>query len=233
MLDAFESYLEGGGRLMYLGGNGFYWRVATHANLPGVIEVRRGEAGTRCFELPPGERFHSFSGENGGLWRSQGRAPQSLVGVGFVAEGFDQNSHFERLPDSFDPRAGFIFEGVAAAEKIGDFGVLGGAAGYELDAADRTLGTPPHALILARSVEHSNVYLLTPEELLAGYPGLDAIENPNVRAELVFFECPNGGAVFSTGSITWASALCHDGYQNNVARITGNVLRRFIAPEAF
>jgi N,N-dimethylformamidase len=232
MLDAFDAYLQDGGRLMYLGGNGFYWRVATHPDLPGVIEVRRGEAGTRCFELPPGERHHSFSGESGGLWRSQGRAPQSLVGVGFVAEGFDENSHFVRLPDSFDPRAAFIFEGVGAEEKIGDFGVLGGAAGYELDAADRSLGTPPHALVLARSVEHSNVFLLSPEELLAGFPGQDAIENPNVRAEIVYFESPNGGGVFSTGSITWAASLSHDGYQNNVARITGNVLRRFTDPKA-
>jgi N,N-dimethylformamidase len=74
------------------------------------------------------------------------------------------------------------------------------------------------------------VYLLTPEELLAGFPGQDAIENPKVRAELVYFETAKGGAVFSTGSITWAASLSHEGYQNNVARITGNVLRRFIDP---
>jgi N,N-dimethylformamidase len=230
MLDAFDAYLQQGGRLMYLGGNGFYWRVATHADLPGVIEVRRGEAGTRCFELPPGERFHSFTGEFGGLWRSNGRAPQALVGVGFVTEGFDENSYFVRTEQSFDPRAAFIFDGIGSDEKIGDFGVLGGAAGYELDAADPELGTPSNALVLARSVEHSNVYLLTPEELLAGFPGSDAIEHPKVRAELVFFETQNGGAVFSTGSITWAASLCHDGYDNNVARITGNVLRRFTDP---
>jgi N,N-dimethylformamidase len=120
---------------------------------------------------------------------------------------------------------------VGAEERIGDFGVLGGAAGYELDAADKNLGTPPHALILARSVEHSNVFLPSPEELLAGFPGQDAIENPNVRAEMVYFEGPKGGAVFSTGSITWAASLCHAGYENNVSRITSNVLRRFIDPQ--
>jgi len=230
MLDAFESYLSGGGRLMYLGGNGFYWRIATLPDLPGVIEVRRGEAGTRCFELPPGERYHAWGGEAGGLWRSQGRAPQQLVGVGFVTEGFDENSYFIRDAGSFDRRAAFIFDGVAPDARIGDFGVLGGAAGYELDAADPALGTPPHALVLAHSVEHSNVYLLTPEELLAGFPGMDAIENDKVRAELVYFETRNGGAVFSTGSITWAASLSHNGYDNNVSQITRNVLRRFIDP---
>jgi N,N-dimethylformamidase len=230
MLDTFEGYLQKRGRLMYLGGNGFYWRVATHPELPGVIEVRRGEAGTRCFELPPGERFHSFTGEFGGLWRSNGRAPQALVGVGFVAEGFDENSYFVRTEQSFDPRAAFIFEGIGPEEKIGDFGVLGGAAGYELDASDPELGTPADALVLARSVEHSNVFLLTPEEMLAGFPGADAIEHPKVRAELVYFATGTDGAVFSTGSITWAASLSHNGYDNNVARITGNVLRRFIDP---
>ncbi|PON13101.1 hypothetical protein C2W62_36120 [Candidatus Entotheonella serta] len=29
-LDAITAYTERGGRLMYLGGNGFYWRVAVH-----------------------------------------------------------------------------------------------------------------------------------------------------------------------------------------------------------
>ena len=52
-------------------------------------------------------------GEPGGLWRFRGRAPQWLVGVGFTAQGFDRNSPYRRMPDSFDPRAAFIFEGIA------------------------------------------------------------------------------------------------------------------------
>ena len=34
-MDALAAYLERGGRLMYLGGNGFYWRVAAHPAVPG------------------------------------------------------------------------------------------------------------------------------------------------------------------------------------------------------
>src|SRR5690606_32969562 len=33
-LDAFQGYVDGGGRLMYLGGDGFYWKIAMHAELP-------------------------------------------------------------------------------------------------------------------------------------------------------------------------------------------------------
>src|ERR671938_194827 len=40
MWDAMAAYLNQGGRLMYVGANGWYWRIAYHPELPGVIEVR-------------------------------------------------------------------------------------------------------------------------------------------------------------------------------------------------
>jgi N,N-dimethylformamidase len=49
----------------------------------------------------------------------------------------------------------------------------------------------------------------------------------------VFYETPNGGAVFSTSSIAWAGALAHNRYQNNVSRLTENVLRRFLEAAPF
>jgi N,N-dimethylformamidase len=54
-------------------------------------------------------------------------------------------------------------------------------------------------------------------------------EQPNVRADLVYFTTPNDGGVFSTGSIAWCGSLSHNNYDNNVSRITENVLRRFSA----
>jgi N,N-dimethylformamidase len=230
MLRALSEYTRSGGRLMYLGGNGFYWRIAWDP--AGGIEVRRGESGTRTWTGQPGEAHLSLTGEPGGLWRSSGHPPQRLVGIGYASEGFDLGSHYRRASDSHEPRAAFIFEGVSEG-RIGDFGPYGGAAALELDIVDPALGTPPHALRVAASECHSNVYLLTTEELPANYPGVDGIENPLVRADMVFFETPGGGGVFSTGSIGWASSLSHNGYDNNVARITGNVLRRFVDPKPF
>lgn len=229
MLKALESYLHLGGRMMYLGGNGFYWRIAVHPDFPGAIEVRRAENGTRTWAAEPGEYAMSFNGETGGLWRNLGKSPQSIVGVGYASEGFDVSSYYRRTPASFDSRASFIFEGIAPNEKIGDFGFVGGgAAGLELDVADHALGTPPHALVVAVSEGHSNVYVLSPEELISNYPGTDGIENARVRADMVFFETPNGGGVFSVGSIAWAGSLAVNDYRNNVATITRNVLRRFV-----
>jgi N,N-dimethylformamidase len=234
MHDALGAWLDRGGRLMYLGANGFYWHIAFHPELEGAIELRRVENGVRDWEGEPGEYVENFSGEYGGLWRRWGRPPQSIVGIGFIAQGFDVSSYFRRQPGSFDPRAAFIFEGVGAEEKIGDFGrVGGGAAGWELDIVDSRLGSPPHTLVLAASENHSNVYVVVPEEVLSTLPALSGIDNPLVRGEMAFFETPQGGAVFSTGSISWCGSLNHAKGLNNVARITGNVLKRFLDPAPF
>lgn len=44
---------------------------------------------------------------------------------------------------------------------------------------------------------------------------------------MTYLQYPNGGAVFSTGSICWGTSLTHENCRNNVATITSNVVRRF------
>jgi N,N-dimethylformamidase len=230
MRDALDEYAAAAGRIMSMGANGLYWRIAYHPDGSGTIEVRRCEVGNGWITAP-GESYHEFTGEYGGLWRRLGRPPQQTIGVGFIGQGFDTSSFYRRLPDSHDPRAAFIFEDVAD-EIIGDFGLIGGgAAGIELDRTDKLLGTPPNALVLARSENHTGSYLPTVEELLINY--VNQAEITPVSAEIVFYETPSGGAVFATGSIAWAGSLCHEGYQNNVAQISRNVLRRFLEERMF
>ncbi len=234
MWDAMRAYLERSGRLMYLGADGWYWRIAWHRDAPGVIEVRRAEDGIRTWEAHPGEYYHAFSGEYGGLWRRLGRPPNTLVGQGFTAQGFDRSGYYVRLPGSYDPRAGFIFDGIGPDERIGDFGLVGGgAAGLELDRAETLLGTPPHTLVLASSEGHTDLMLLVNEEFAVTTPNLGGSQHPKVHGDLVFFETASGGAVFGVGSIAWCGSLSHDGYANNVSRITENVLRRFLDLEPF
>ncbi|MEP9387274.1 N,N-dimethylformamidase beta subunit family domain-containing protein [Mesorhizobium sp. KR9-304] len=227
MWDALSAFLDRGGRLMYLGGNGFFWRVAYHPEVAGVLELRRAEDGSRPWEAEPGEYYMSFNGEYGGMWRRVGRAPNELVGVGFTASGFDISSYYRRTPESRDPRAAFIFDGVEE-EIIGDFGLAGGgAAGQEIDRYDRRLGSPPNALVVARSEDHTEEMMIGKEDMPATNYIIGGTENPLVHADMTFFETPNGGAVFSTGSIAWAASLPHNGFDNNVSRITENVFRRF------
>ena len=52
-----------------------------------------------------------------------------------------------------------------------------------------------------------------------------------IKADMVFFETPNGGGVFSVSSISYAGSLAHNGYNNNISRITENVVRRFLDPK--
>ena len=56
---------------------------------------------------------------------------------------------------------------------------------------------------------------------------ISGIDNEMVRADLVFYETPNGGAVFSVGSIAFISSLPWNSYDNNVSRMVLNVLERF------
>jgi len=230
---ALQRYVDGGGRLMYLGGNGFYWKIAQQDGLPGVYELRRAESGIRLWAAEPGEYYHSFDGSYGGLWRRNGRPPNRLTGVGFTSQGSFDGSYYRRQPASFDPRAAFVFEGIGEGELIGDFGFFGGgAAGFELDRADPTLGTPPNALILATSEGHpEQSFRLVNEEMLRHLLHRPVAEV--IRSDMVFFETACGGAVFSVGSITYIGSLPYNGFANNVARLTGNVLRRFLDPAPF
>lgn len=230
MLDSYLAYTRTGGRLMYLGGNGFYQVTARHPGVPDALEIRRGHAGVATWVSDPGEEHLSATGEPGGLWRMRGRAPNVLAGVGFTAQGFDKGSGYRRSEASADPAVSWVFDGVktGVGEVFGDEGPgLGGAAGDELDRADVTLGTPADAVVLASSVGHSEKIALVPEEVDHGYAAPPPGPHPKIRADVVLLHRPGGGAVFSVGSIAWSTAMSHAGGDNDTARVTGNVLDRF------
>ena len=202
----------------------------------GVIEIRRGEGGIRAWAAEPGEYYNQFDGEYGGMWRRNGRPPQNLCGVGFTAQGNFAGSYYRKHTDASNPRVAWMFEGVGN-EIIGDHGLCAhGAAGFELDRADKRLGTPEHAMVVASSEIHppEAPWVLVPEEMLTHlvtWPGLPAKDL--IRADMTFFETPNGGAVFSTGSITYCGSLLTNGGNNDVSRLTENVFRRFLDPTPF
>ena len=228
MLDALESWLSGGGRLIYLAANGFYWRTV-FALRPGVIEVRRAEDGTRPWISVPGEYELSSSGQLGGLWRRLGRPPNRLTGVGFAAQGFGNGAAF-RVRDQarHDPRTRWILTGTSGAAEFGaPSGSRVGAAGLEVDRLDLQLGSPHHAVVLASAYPLPGDMKRAKEE----HFGTDlAPRDHGCRADVVFFETAAGGAVFSAGSIAWAQRLEDD---PDVAAITSNVLRRFMDPTPF
>ena len=206
MLDALQAWQRNGGRLLYLGGNGFYWRVAFSDAWPGAMELRRAEDGVRNWQTGDGENYHAFGGEYGGMWRRNGRPPNELVGIGFAAQGFARATHYDVNAESLESRAAWIWDGVVDDEgRIGTSGLGGGAAGQELDRYDTRLGSPTHAVVLASATDFGPDMMRTKEEFEGSVAAPDP--DPYVRSDIVFYETLGGGAVFSVGSISWFGAL--------------------------
>ncbi|MBS0530643.1 MAG: N,N-dimethylformamidase large subunit [Proteobacteria bacterium] len=233
--DAVRGFIETGGRFIYLGGNGFYWRVSTHPDYPETVELRRAEDGNRSWASEPGEYYHAFDGAYGGLWRRNGQPPQALLGVGYCGQGFYKCHPFRLNAAASDPRVAFLMDAPpVTGSLLGDFGLVGGGAvGLEIDRADRHLGTPDHALVLATSVPLDDSYILANEEVGVNRPTVSGAMSAALRADLVFFETPAGGAVLSTGSISWAGSMSKRRNDNPVSTLTRNAIRRFSDPVPF
>ena len=230
LLDAYRGFVAGGGRMIYLGGNGFYWKVACHPQHDGVLELRRAEDGNRSWAEEPGEYYHAFDGGYGGLWRRNGVAPQSWLGVGYSGQGFRRSVGYERTAESDLPQVAFVFDGVPA-RSFGTQGVIGGGcAGVEVDRQDAALGSDPLGIRLASSVPFDATYFVANEELLVSRPTISGPFSPGLRADVVLQASAGGGAVFCTGSIAWVGGLAAVGGDPHVQRITRNVLTRFLDP---
>ena len=226
MRDALSAYIARGGRVMYLGGNGFYWVTATAAARPHLIEVRRGHSGTRTADSPAGEVHHSLTGEPGGLWRHRGREPQRLVGVGFSGLGYGNGAGYRQAPAARKGSYSFLLNGIAPEEEIGAFGPTGGAADDEFDHVAVACGTPSTTVVLATSKgNHRYGYHHAIEDVhqLAS----DVMQPDEVGADLAITEWQCGGITFAASSIGWINCLSHNDDDNNVSAVTENVLRAF------
>lgn len=243
VLNAYTAFARNGGHLMYLGGNGFYWCSVVDFHRPHRLEVRKGDQGCRSTELPAGERVHSLNGAQGGLWRSRGRTPQSLFGVGSCACGTGPGVPYRLVnniisssswawkwlvdglqPETSNDGGGNAVEGFL----IGTEGFGGGASGDEIDRMDFRLGTPENAVLLATSTGHDDSFGVFNEEIMFPMVNTVGTKCDKVRSDMTVYETCGGGSVFSVGSINWYGSLGWNKYENNVARITWNVLKEFI-----
>jgi N,N-dimethylformamidase len=226
-LDALRDYRDSGGGLVYLGGNGFYWRIVRHSEDPALLEIRRSEDGLRAWASEPGEYYNAFDGSYGGLWRRNGRPPQKLVGIGFTAQGNFVGMPYKRV--CYDKNMDWVFDGIND-DLLGDFGFSGhGAAGFELDRRDEKLDDGEDITILAQSYDEDNRFILVPEEMLTHLTNLSGGPEADVkRADMVYFKTHTGGQVFAAGSITFCGSLPWNNYENNVSKLLRNVVRKFV-----
>ena len=226
--DNIQKYTQDGGRLMYIGGNGFFWNTNLHPTNKNILESRNFAA--------LGERYLE-SGVRGGLTVEVGKIPWADFGVHCNGMVFTGSSPYIKTKDAENPRVSWMFKGTTEGDSFGEYGidqVRGGAAGFEVDAADYTRGTPRNALIIAEG----NSFEGTVEDLVLSQLPLGIFYHPAegepvAKASMTFFETPNGGAVFTTGSITWISSTLENNYQNDIAIITKNVIDRFLDASPF
>ncbi len=177
---------EGGGKLMYLGGNGLNCEVEILEN--NTMKVKNGDA--RKMEKGKKEsRFHLYN-----------ESEANLLGIVFSNEGIMTAAPYEVVNSNH-----WIFSGTGL--KKGDlFGkeslherIPGGASGHETDKTSSS--SPENVEIVARGT------------------------NPDGGgAEMVYYNTPSGGEVFSVGSITYPASILID---EKISQITGNVIRRF------
>ncbi|KAL8648089.1 MAG: hypothetical protein Q9210_005188 [Variospora velana] len=77
----------------------------------------------------------------GGLWRSRGRPPNYIFGMGSCAMGIGKGAGYG---------VGFILRGMESTDMLGEFGLVQGAAsGDEIDRLDYGLGIPGNAVVVA------------------------------------------------------------------------------------
>lgn len=221
MLDALGAFLDRGGNLVYLGGNGLYWVTSIDPERPHLMEVRRGEA-SQTWSAEPGEERHVFTPQRGGTWAARGRPPDALVSVGFAGFGWDKGVAFQRTPESYLDEFAWVFAGVERPS-FGETGLnLGGAVAFEFDCHHLHL-TPPGATVLARALPASGMFFRSFEAGAGRAP--DAL----TRANVVIRTTPAGGIVFSLSSVAASGCLPVNDGDNDMARICTNVLRRMLA----
>lgn len=153
---------------------------------------------------------NSAIGSQGDLLREKGydsrfgvynESEASLLGVVYTETGIMTAAPYKVIDASH-----WVFEGTGLrnddtfGEESLHMRVPGGASGHETDKISPN--SPPNTKMLAKG--------LNPDD---------------GGAEMVIHETGSGGAVFSTGSITYVSSILVD---DNVSKITANVLRRFL-----
>ncbi|KAF5969704.1 N n-dimethylformamidase beta subunit [Fusarium coicis] len=227
-LDAYEGHAKNGGSLIYAGGNGFYasnpivedliaWKSGALTSVPEPMKIPR--------RAPSRTKWPT-------RWSlALNRPPNELWGIGSCASGKGPGRPCIPTDEALNyPSLEWLWKGLNEESRklLGTKGLAGGASGDELDRLDVAIGSPANAILLARSERHDDHFMLFNEELIFPMIGTLGSTSPLVRSYMVYYETNGGGSVFSVGSINWNNSLAWDGYQNDVAQVTENVIREFL-----
>jgi putative membrane-bound dehydrogenase-like protein len=228
--DGLDNYLKAGGAAVVMSGNTMFWRVSFDETGE-VMECRKfGKSIGGRARAKVGELYHSHDFKRGSLMRFCGYPAWKLVGLTCIGWGGGTFKPYQvDLPDHFlfnEPHKA----GLKKGEAFGFATKMIGAVGHEYDVrlstllratenpAVKGLGEPEGITTLARSHDKRNVLDFNAEAHKARSGDEQTI------AEIIYWERPEGGRVFHTGSIATAWGLYHDEHLSSLVK---NVLHHF------
>jgi len=187
-----------GGKLVYLGGNGLNCEVEFLAEdrLRFKTHLKPSTGGELGMPDPQNPDFY-FDSRMARTLESEA----NLLGVVCTDTGIMTAAPYRVLQADHwafaetGLRNGDLFGETSLQERI-----PGGASGHETD--KRSMHSPPGTELLAKGINRDEG-----------------------GSEIVCYQTPTGGAVFSVGSITWVPCLLVD---EGVSRMTSNVLKRYL-----
>jgi hypothetical protein len=228
--DGFDNYLKAGGAAVVMSGNTMFWRVSFDETGE-VMECRKfGKSIGGRVHAKVGELYHSHDFKRGSLMRFCGYPAWKLVGLTCIGWGGGNFKPYRAdLPDHF-----LFNEPYKIDLKKGDaFGFVNksiGAVGHEFDVrlstllratknpALKGLVEPKGMLTIASSHDKRNILDFNADAHKQRVGGEQTI------AEIIYWERPQGGRIFHTGSIATAWAMYHD---ESLGRLVKNVLHHF------
>ena len=228
--DGMDDYLKAGGAAVVMSGNTMFWRVSFD-DTGEVMECRKfggGIGGRKLAKI--GELYHSHDFKRGSLMRFCGYPAWKLVGLECIGWGGGNFAHYQ-----VDVPEHFLFNKPHKIElKKGDpFGFTNtkkGAVGHEYDVRLSTLLRATKNPALKGLVEPEGIVTIASSNSKRNVLDFNAqghrprAGDEQTIAEIIYWERPEGGRVFHTGSIATAWAMYYDESLSNLVR---NVLHHF------
>jgi hypothetical protein len=207
MLNNLAAFIQGGGRVLYLGGNGMFEEVSFTGGGT-ALTLLNGDPNTNravCY-------FRNLNPP---------RPEREILGVAYRYDNYLTFAPFQVLNAGHRFFAG---TGLANGALIGASGINGGgASGWEMDTS--IAGTAPPGVVVGggsaaddRGAPPANLQLLA--------RGTNVSGGHAYGADMTYYDAPNGRWVFSAGSITFCGSLVQDAHLQAILR---NILNECLA----
>ena len=229
--DGMDDYLKAGGAAVVMSGNTMFWRVSFDETGE-VMECRKFGGGIGGRKLAKvGELYHSHDFKRGSLMRFCGYPAWKLVGLECIGWGGGNFANYQvDLPDHFLFKPALIGIDLKKGEPFGFTNTKKGAVGHEYDVRLSTLLRATKNPALKGLVEPEGIVTIASSQSNRNVLDFNAeghrkrVGGEQTIAEIIYWERPEGGRVFHTGSIATAWAMYYDEPLSNLVR---NVLHHF------